>query len=228
MARHNFTSKIVRALGNRAAQRCSNPGCRQTTSGPAEDPERSTNVGVAAHITAASPKGPRFDPSLTPEERGGPENGIWLCQRCAKLIDDDAERYPVGLLRGWKAAHEASVEVEVRTGSRDSGAALPLDALHVHHALQKSTGSAAGTVWVKASGRSYSWDLLGSICVSMSRRHLARLVAALRRLEDADLVEIEWKRAGEPQRFALSQPGWEHAALDLTENDVYWWTTLTE
>jgi len=39
----------------RVVNRCSNPGCRQPTSGPQEHPTKVVNIGVAAHITAASP-----------------------------------------------------------------------------------------------------------------------------------------------------------------------------
>ena len=38
--------------------------------------------------------GPRYDASMTPEERKSFENGIWLCQSCSKLIDTDITRYP--------------------------------------------------------------------------------------------------------------------------------------
>ena len=42
-----------------------------------------------AHICAAAQGGPRYDASMTPEERKSFENGIWLCQSCSKLIDTD-------------------------------------------------------------------------------------------------------------------------------------------
>jgi hypothetical protein len=51
------------------------------------------DVGVAAHITAASPGGPRFDPNLSDKERASATNGIWLCQNCAKLIDNDVAQF---------------------------------------------------------------------------------------------------------------------------------------
>jgi hypothetical protein len=57
---------------------------------------------VAAHITAASVGGPRFDPGLSDKERAGVANGIWLCQNCAKLIDSDVVRFSGAILRGWK------------------------------------------------------------------------------------------------------------------------------
>jgi len=87
--------------------RCSNPGCRATTSGPQCHSEASLNIGVAAHITGASVGGPRFNAALRTEERTSAQNGIWLCQNCAKLVDNDEMRFPEDLLRGWKRLAEA-------------------------------------------------------------------------------------------------------------------------
>jgi hypothetical protein len=85
---------------------CSNPDCQAPTSGPQITNSKSVNVGVAAHITAAAQGGPRYDSTLTPEERAAITNGIWLCQNCAKLIDNDAIRYSADLLRQWKSTAE--------------------------------------------------------------------------------------------------------------------------
>jgi hypothetical protein len=38
--------------------------------------------------------GPRYDPVLTVEQRCSVANGIWLCQNCAKLIDNDPKKGP--------------------------------------------------------------------------------------------------------------------------------------
>jgi hypothetical protein len=43
---------------------------------------------------------------LTADERAHTSNGIWLCQNCAKLIDNDPLRYTEGLLRSWKTIAE--------------------------------------------------------------------------------------------------------------------------
>lgn len=72
------------------------------TEGPALDVDKSVSIGKAAHITAASPGGPRYDPSLTVEERADISNGIWLCSNHADLIDKDEKRFPVDVLRKWK------------------------------------------------------------------------------------------------------------------------------
>jgi hypothetical protein len=81
------------------------------------DPSRSLNVGVAAHISAASPGGARYDPQLSAQERTSARNGIWLCQTCAKLIDNDVAAYDFATLRGWKAAAEESGLRVCRQGS---------------------------------------------------------------------------------------------------------------
>jgi WD40 repeat protein len=99
---------VIEALAKRAGQRCSNPGCRQQTSGPSADPAKAIVVGVASHITAASPGGPRYDSLLSMQERRAPTNGIWLCQTCARMIDVDIRRFTTTLLRHWKTESEAS------------------------------------------------------------------------------------------------------------------------
>src|SRR5258707_469079 len=101
-----FPQRVKEKLALRVAHTCSNPECRAATSGPQIDPDKSVNVGVAAHITAAATGGPRYNPSLSPVERLGIKNGIWLCHTCAKLVDSDAERYSVSLLAGWKQTAE--------------------------------------------------------------------------------------------------------------------------
>jgi hypothetical protein len=83
------------------------------TSGPDGD-GGVTNIGVAAHISAASPGGARYDETLTPEMRSDFANGIWLCQSHAKLIDDDELAYTVAVLRDWKETAEHMAALEAR------------------------------------------------------------------------------------------------------------------
>lgn len=116
MIRDDFNLRTKDSLAKRVGMRCSNPHCRQPTSGPEVDPQGSINVGVAAHITAASPGGPRYDPNLTGEQRQSIENGIWLCQNCGKLIDNDPVRYMVALLQQWKLLSEAAALLAIEGG----------------------------------------------------------------------------------------------------------------
>lgn len=111
--RDEFSKDVRRIIGARAGWRCANPRCRTLTEGPHSDAAKSVSVGIAAHITAASPGGPRFDPKISAEERAGPENGVWLCGTCARQVDVDEQRYLTGILRMWKADTEELVIREV-------------------------------------------------------------------------------------------------------------------
>lgn len=128
--RDEFPEDVKRIVAARAGNRCSNPDCHALTSGPQIDPTKALNVGVAAHITAAAPGGPRYDPNLTPEERRHPDNAIWLCQNCAKLVDNDPARFTVDLLRKWKAEAEKAASEQIgKTAvpvSRTGAERLPL------------------------------------------------------------------------------------------------------
>jgi hypothetical protein len=111
--RDDFSEKVKKALALRVGYRCSIPTCRASTVGAASDASALINVGVAAHITAASEGGPRYDASLSPELRSAPENGIWVCQTCGKKIDDDEAGYSVELLSGFKITAEFLARNEV-------------------------------------------------------------------------------------------------------------------
>lgn len=128
--RDDFSSAVKDILAKRVGFRCSNPACRQLTSGPQVDVTKVVNVGVASHITAASVGGPRFDASLTSEERAHPDNGIWLCQNCGKLVDNDLLRYPERILRAWKQQAEQATIREVEGGQSHQAAFLQGEPVH--------------------------------------------------------------------------------------------------
>ena len=100
--RDDFPQVEKERLAKRSGYICSNPACRHMTVGPGEMTNGVSMIGVAAHICAASPGGPRYDANMNSEERSSIDNGIWLCQNCAHLIDTDTERYTVEVLKGWK------------------------------------------------------------------------------------------------------------------------------
>lgn len=64
-------------------------------------------MGDAAHIVAASPRGPRSDPTMAEASRKHISNGIWMCKHHATLVDADDAQYSVDQLRAWKRAIEA-------------------------------------------------------------------------------------------------------------------------
>ena len=103
--RDNFTELIKNKLATRVSYICSNPNCRKITIGP-DSKKGINNIGVAAHICAAAPRGPKYDVNMTEQERKSIDNGIWLCQSCAKLIDSDENKYTVSLIKLWKEQTE--------------------------------------------------------------------------------------------------------------------------
>jgi hypothetical protein len=134
--RDDFRVGVVRKLAHRAGHRCSNPRCRAATSGPQHNATGTANVGKAAHITAAAPGGPRYNPNLTPEQRRSVDNGIWLCGTCATLIDTDPTFFTEELLRAWRTLTE--IEAHNSLG-RASG--LPgLPNLELHLEIEGITG----------------------------------------------------------------------------------------
>lgn len=118
--RDDFSISTKALLANRVGLRCSNPNCRKLTCGANDDPSKITNIGVAAHICAAAKGGPRYDADMSAEERKAPDNGIWLCQNCAKLIDSDTKRYTTELLHAWKRIAEEYAIIEVDSTSPEN------------------------------------------------------------------------------------------------------------
>ncbi len=116
--RDDFSSRTINALSRRAGFRCSNPDCRRLTVGSNEIKDKSTLVGVGAHITAASPGGARYNSTLTSDERCSIDNGIWLCANCSTLIDKDEKKFPVDILNKWKAGIEKETADELRNNKR--------------------------------------------------------------------------------------------------------------
>lgn len=115
MARDDFPKKVVDDVAKRAGYQCSNRGCRRKTVGPSKsNSDKHVNIGKAAHITAASPGGPRYNSTLTPEERKAITNAIHLCAVCADLIDkNNGIDFPVDLLLYWKEINESEVWEEI-------------------------------------------------------------------------------------------------------------------
>ncbi len=105
--RDDFSPLTKSVLARRVGYKCSNPNCGRITEGPHSDTAKYLSIGVAAHITAASKGGPRFDAELTNAERQDIKNGIWLCEEHAKIIDKDPDRFTKKMLIEWKERAEA-------------------------------------------------------------------------------------------------------------------------
>ncbi|MFI5298902.1 MAG: hypothetical protein ACHREM_12460 [Polyangiales bacterium] len=104
---------------------CSRPGCHVFTKGPRADGSRAKCIGRAAHIHAASPRGPRYLDTQSAAERAAYDNGIWLCANDAAEIDDDASRFTADKLREWKRDALALADRLIGTSAVTTGTAAP-------------------------------------------------------------------------------------------------------
>lgn len=111
--RDNFSGSTIKLLYDKVNGLCSKPDCRILTRGPNSKVGKITSIGQAAHITAAAKGGPRYDASLTKEQRKSYENGIWLCNNHARIIDSDEIKYPPELLENWRSETEKYVEENI-------------------------------------------------------------------------------------------------------------------
>lgn len=167
-SRDDFPESTKRALAARVNARCSNPGCGAQTSGPQVEPGKALNVGVAAHIAGAAPGGPRYDATMTPEQRADIANGVWLCQTCAKLVDNDQVRFDAALLRAWKAvAEEEALNLVGKTVSRREAGVQIIDKWVTLSYPEKAgitrelTGQGYNLRWTTANEESEKLDLQG-------------------------------------------------------------------
>lgn len=105
--RDEFTETTKRIMAERVAWRCSFPNCNKITIGPQKgDETKSMNLGEAAHITAASLEGPRYDKDLDRTQRRAITNGVWMCRPHARFIDTDYKEYSAATLNIWKKQAE--------------------------------------------------------------------------------------------------------------------------
>lgn len=134
-SRDDFTAKTRETIARRSGYRCAFPNCRRLTTMPnPEDPSSSVGTGIGAHICAAAPGGPRYDPAMTPEERASVANGIWLCAACSKIVDTLPDAFPADTLRYWKQNAERAAARDAQLTAYDiDGLITEIDTLY--HAM---------------------------------------------------------------------------------------------
>lgn len=102
-----YKPSTVRRLDILSGNECANPNCTKKLI--AED--GISIISKICHITAASKEGPRFDQTLSDNERRGFDNLILLCDEHHVIVDnkENESEYPVQLLKKWKSDHERKI-----------------------------------------------------------------------------------------------------------------------
>ncbi|GHG18432.1 ABC-three component system protein [Streptomyces hydrogenans] len=110
MARDPVPKAQEKIVIQRSGDRCAYPSCGIALSidaKAAEDLHKA--VGKVAHIRAASAKGPRYDVTMTSEQRGSADNLIYLCGPHHDVIDTQLNYHTVEFLQDIKKKHERTV-----------------------------------------------------------------------------------------------------------------------
>lgn len=102
-----YKPSTIRRLDTLSGNECSSPDCSKRLI--AED--GISIVSKICHIAAASKEGPRFDKTMTDDDRRSFDNLILLCDEHHVIIDnkENEKKYPVTLLKTWKAEHEKKI-----------------------------------------------------------------------------------------------------------------------
>jgi hypothetical protein len=94
---------VVKKLFAYTGNQCAMPNCKEVIVD-----ESGTMLGKIAHICAAEPGGPRYDSSMSDNERRSYRNLFIICGKHHDLIDDrhNLDRYPAIDLLRFKNEHE--------------------------------------------------------------------------------------------------------------------------
>ncbi|EOJ9248719.1 hypothetical protein ACM5SQ_005365 [Pseudomonas aeruginosa] len=194
--RDDFSPATIRKIKEMSGDVCSMPSCRVITGGSKKLRDNSFSIGVAAHICAASPGGPRYDLSMGKEDRKSYENGIWLCQTHSRMIDVDPARFPVDLLKAWKEEAE-------RWSMTNVGQKL-ISQLDHDNAIRKAVGrSIAEFVGGGDSINAPVQNIILGYEEGLNELD-SRFVVKVARKSDGVLVHQIFSRPGEDGRFKLS------------------------
>ncbi|WP_422647330.1 hypothetical protein [Actinoalloteichus caeruleus] len=120
MKARNYSEPTRKALFALSLGRCYEPDCQEQVVRMASD---GTAVVLAeiSHICAAQKGGPRYDASMTDDDRRAFPNLLLLCTYHHKLVDGEVTsiQYSVETLTDWKTAREGQMAVDLQGLTED-------------------------------------------------------------------------------------------------------------
>ena len=110
-----YKPSTIRRLDTLSGNECAEPTCRKSLI--AEDGQ--SIISKICHIEAASDDGPRWNSTMTDDERRHYGNLILMCDEHHIIIDnkENEVRFPVALLQEWKLNHESKMLYKIRNNS---------------------------------------------------------------------------------------------------------------
>ena len=106
-----YKPSTVRRLDTLSGNKCAAPDCTRNLI--ARDHE--TIISKICHIEAANKNGPRYNPTMSDDDRRHFTNLILLCDECHTMIDnkENEKKYPKELLFEWKEKHESKLKFTI-------------------------------------------------------------------------------------------------------------------
>jgi hypothetical protein len=110
----------TRVLLARSGNICAYRGCaRELVYAAINSKDQPKLVGKIAHISAASPGGPRYRPELSEAERNSSDNLMFLCGDHHDVVDSQEHAHPEEALLAMKREHEDAVRRAVLVATGD-------------------------------------------------------------------------------------------------------------
>ncbi|WBB74395.1 hypothetical protein O7602_02215 [Micromonospora sp. WMMD1128] len=187
--RADFSAATRRLIAQRAGFQCSVLNCGRLTVGPGPGTADVIDIGMAAHIYAAAPGGPRGTGGLPTYKRSSAENGIWCCYDHGKAIDSDGgNSFSVAELRAWKRLHEARKSLDMHGVALDNYGLVESISINSAPAALSGRKFALGMRNIIAGPNESGKTLLARLIGSTANPHY---VAEISQRRDVDIA-VRW------------------------------------
>lgn len=222
--RDDFSARTKDILAKRVGYRCSNPDCRKPTIAWQTNPQKTVSIGVASHITAAAPGWKRYSIDYTNEQRKDIDNGIRLCQNCAKLIDSDETKYSIKILYLRKTTSEEICKKEVE---KKEFYKLEDDAKHTSDSRFNSHNEKA-IAWLKKLEITAYMEIKTNILQKVTEKDLILLKSSAKN----SIIKTFWWPIGnyidEPKFSPKPDVKWIHTEIDSWQKWCYDYRALNK
>ena len=97
-------------LAFKSGNLCAFPGCKQKLAIDGNNISGASILGEMAHIAGEKLGAERYDATMTPDQRNGLGNLIYLCPTHHTQIDKPGNTYKVDVITSWKVEHESRID----------------------------------------------------------------------------------------------------------------------
>ena len=112
--REDISARDLKILFMSSGGYCAIPECRRKLLVDETGNDDESIIAQMAHISGKKPGAPRYDKSMTDEDRNSHTNLILVCNNCHKVIDDQPNTYTVEKLHEIKDAHKRWIQESIK------------------------------------------------------------------------------------------------------------------